>query len=158
MNKKPTEPKTLVENRRVRFDYHILETYTAGLILTGPEVCSIRNGKCNITEAFCYVDDSCQMKITNMYVTIPAGTVFQRDIQSGDERTLLLTKKEIQKIADEIKQTGITCVPIKIFRAPNGYLKILLGICKGKKEYDKRETIKARESNREMDRARKSFE
>lgn len=152
-----------IDNRKARFNYHVLETYIAGIVLSGPEVCSIRAGKANISEAYCMIDSDNQFKIYNMHVSRPTnimksfGTSDNFFFDETRERVLLLNRKEINNIFEKVSATGITAVPLKIFRNEKGLYKVLIGICKGKKDYDKRETLKERVHKREIATALKQF-
>lgn len=152
-----------IENRKARFNYNVLETYVAGIVLTGTEVCSIRTGKANISEAYCMVDSDKQFKIYNMHVSRPNnimksfGTSDNFYFDETRERVLLLNRKEINNIYEKVSVSGITAIPLKIFRNEKGLYKILIGICRGKKDYDKRETLKERDHKKEIATALKQF-
>lgn len=151
-------PSTIIENRKARFDYETIEIYTCGMVLTGPEVCAIRTGKANIVDAYVYVDiNSNKLILTGMTVTLPQSTMFTVSQQSNRNIDLLVTKKELNDIKKEIEKTSITAIPFKIYRDKNGYFKLSLHICKGKKDYDKRNTIKDRDNKIELDRMIKNF-
>ena len=133
-------------NKRARFDYFIEEEIEAGIVLTGTEIKSIRNGNCNIKDCYGIVKNG-EVYLLNMYIgEYKEGNLFNH--QETRSRKLLLHKKEIKKISQQIELNGLTLVPLKGYFKDN-HFKILLGICRGKKTYDKRETIKNRGAQRE---------
>ena len=133
-------------NKRARFDYFVEEEYEAGIELTGTEIKSIREGKCNIKDSYGIVRHG-EVFLLNMYIAeYKEGNIFNHE--ETRSRKLLLHKKEIKKINDQITLNGLTLVPLKGYFKGNKF-KILLGICRGKKNYDKRETIKERDLQRE---------
>ena len=139
-----------IKNRRATFDFDIVETYTAGIVLTGTEIKSIRFVKAGLTDAFCYENNG-EIWITNMYV----GEYFYgayNNHSSRRDRKLLLNKKEIREIGKASKDSGFSIVPLKVFISDKGLAKVVIALAKGKKEYDKRQSIKEREDKREMDR------
>ena len=134
-------------NRKAKFDYFIEDTYEAGLVLTGTEIKSIRNGNCNIKDCYGIVKNG-EVFLLNMYIgQYKEGNIFNHD--ETRSRKLLLHKKEIYKLDDAIKLRGLTLVPIKLY-FKNNRVKVQLGVCRGKKNYDKRETIKERDLKREV--------
>ncbi len=133
-------------NRKAKHDYFIEDTYEAGIVLTGTEIKSIRNGSCNIKDCYGIIKNN-EIYLLNMYVgEYKEGNIFNHD--ETRTRKLLLHKKEILKIKDAIDIKGYTIIPIKLYFKDNR-LKVQLGICRGKKEYDKRESIKERDIKRE---------
>lgn len=137
-----------IKNRRAHFDYEISDTFTAGIVLTGTEIKAIRQGKASLADTYCYVANNA-VWIKNMYIAeYFYGTYNNHDIRR--DRKLLLNKKEIQKIAKAAKDTGMTIVPIRVFINDRGLAKMVIGIGRGKKEYDKRQTIKEREDRRNL--------
>lgn len=133
-------------NRKAKYDYFIEDTYEAGIVLTGTEIKSIRNGNCNIKDCYGIVKNN-EVYLLNMFVgQYKEGNIFNHDEKRT--RKLLLHKKEIKKINDAIAIKGFTIVPIKLYFKDNK-LKVQLGICRGKKEYDKRESIKEKDIKRE---------
>ncbi len=134
-------------NRKARFDYFIEEEYEAGIALTGTEIKSIRNGNCNIKDCYGIVKNG-EVFLLNMYIgEYKEGNIFNHD--ETRSRKLLLHKKEIKKISQQIELNGLTLVPLKGYFKDN-HFKILLGVCRGKKTFDKRETIKERDIHREV--------
>jgi len=133
-------------NRKAKYDYFIEDTYEAGIVLTGTEIKSIRNGNCNIKDCYGIVKNN-EVYLLNMFVgQYKEGNIFNHDEKRT--RKLLLHKKEIKKINDAIAIKGFTIVPIKLYFKDNK-LKVQLGIARGKKEYDKRESIKEKDIRRE---------
>ena len=136
-----------IENRKARYEYFILDTYECGIELKGTEIKSIRKGSCDIKEAFGIIKNN-EVYILNMYVAkYEEGNIFNHEERRT--RKLLLHKNEIKKIRKEVEVNGITLVPLKIY-IKNGLAKVSLGICKGKKLYDKRESIKKKDMEREQ--------
>lgn len=137
-----------IKNKRAHFDYDISDTFTAGIVLTGTEIKSIRQGKAGLTDTFCYVTDT-GVWIKNMYIAEYFYGTYNNH-ESRRDRKLLLTKKEIAKLAKCGKETGMTIIPIRLFINERGLAKLVIGIGRGKKEYDKRQSIKEREDKRSM--------
>ncbi len=134
-------------NRRAKFDYFIDEAIEAGIVLTGTEIKSIRNGSANIKDSYAIIKNN-EVFLLNMFVgEYKEGNIFNHN--ETRSRKLLLHKKEIKKIKQYIEVDGMTLIPLKLYFKENR-LKVLLGICRGKKNYDKRETIKERDINREV--------
>lgn len=134
-------------NKRAKFDYFIEEEYEAGIVLTGTEIKSVRNGHCNIKDCYGIVKNN-EIFLLNMFIgQYKEGNIFNHS--ETRSRKLLLHKKEIKKIADSIELKGLTIVPLKLYFKDNK-LKVLLGVCKGKKTFDKRETIKNRDIQRDV--------
>ena len=145
-----------VQNKKARFEYEILDKYTAGIVLTGTEIKSIRKSKASIAESFCEFNDRGELFVVNMYIEeYMYGTHFNHKPRA--ERKLLLNKRELKKLNKEVKNTGLTIVPLKLFINEKGYAKLIIALARGKKIYDKRETIKARDSKRNIDRIKKNF-
>ena len=134
-------------NRKAKFNYQIFDTVEAGIVLTGTEIKSLRLGKANIRDSYVRVKDN-EMYIINMHISsYENGNIFNHD--ETRERKLLLHKKEIFKFRDKIKLEGYTIVPLKVY-LKNGRAKVLVGLAKGKKNYDKREDIKKRDIERNI--------
>ncbi len=135
-------------NRKAKFDYQIISEIEAGIVLTGTEIKSIRNGKANIKDCYGIIKDN-EVFLLNMHISqYEQGNIFNHD--ETRTRKLLLHKKEILKLNDAIRLQGYTLVPLKLYFKKNK-AKILLGLCKGKKTYDKRETIKERDIKRNIE-------
>ena len=139
-----------VKNRRASFDYEFLETYTAGICLVGTEIKSIRAGKASLQDAWCYFAGN-ELYVRGMNIALYSWGSWGQHEPKRD-RKLLLNRKELRHLAIEDKKAGLTIVAVKLFIADNGYAKLLIALAKGKKEYDKRNTIKERDVRREMDR------
>lgn len=145
--------KVNIKNKRVFFDYEILETYIAGMVLQGTEIKSIRMGKASLVDSYCHILKG-QVYIKNLNITeYDYGTYNNHDARR--ERKLLLNKKEIEKLDRKLKESGLTLVPIRLFITDKGFAKLEIGLGKGKKHYDKRETLKHKDAKREMDRMKK---
>ena len=145
--KKNSPPK--IENRKARHDYHIDETYEAGVALKGTEVKSIRAGKASLNEAFAYLQTG-EVWLKNMYVKPYEFSTYNNHDERRD-RKLLLKRSEIREIDKYINQKGFALIPLKLY-FKRGYAKILVGLGRGKKSYDKRDDIKEKDAKREMDR------
>ncbi|GFI52331.1 SsrA-binding protein SmpB [Muribaculaceae bacterium Isolate-039 (Harlan)] len=137
-----------IKNRRATFDYAIGDTFTAGLVLTGTEIKSIRQGKASLADTFCYVDNG-EVWVKNMYIAEYFYGTYNNHATRRD-RKLLLNRKEIAKIEKSGKESGFTIVPLRLFINDRGLAKLVIGIARGKKEYDKRQSIKEREDKRTM--------
>lgn len=137
-----------IRNKRATYDYAISDTFTAGIVLTGTEIKSIRLGKAGLVDSFCYIANG-EVWIKNMNIAeYFYGTYNNHD--SRRDRKLLLNRKEIDKLEKASKEAGYTIVPLKVFISDRGYAKVVIGIGRGKKEYDKRQSIKEREDKRSM--------
>jgi len=143
--------KVQVTNKRATFDYEFLETYTAGIVLAGTEIKSIRAGKASLQDSYCYFDTLGQLYVKNMNIAQYFWGSWGQHEPKRD-RKLLLTKKELKHLRTADKQKGLTIVAVKLFIAENGYAKLVIALAKGKKEYDKRQTIKEKDIRREMER------
>lgn len=142
----------VIENKKAYHDYFVDETLECGISLRGNEVKSIRDGKCSIKEAWCRVQNN-QLVIRGMHIS-QWNTANSFDVDEDRERVLLAHKKEIIKLGASAEQDGISLIPLKVYFS-NGKCKVLVGVCKGKHNYDKRETLKARQVKRDIDRALK---
>ena len=139
-----------IKNKKAHFNYEIGDTYTAGMVLTGTEIKSIRDGKASLTDSYCMVENG-EVWVKNMHISEYFYGSYNNHSVKRD-RKLLLNRKEITKIAKMADEPGFTIVPIKIFINDKGFAKLLIGIGKGKKQYDKRQSIKEREDKRNIDR------
>ena len=145
-----------IQNKKARFEYDILDQFTAGIVLRGTEIKSIRNSKASIAESFCEFNEKGELFVVNMYIEEYAfGTRFNH--RPRGSRKLLLNKRELKKLNKEVRNTGLTIVPLKLFINEKGFAKILIALARGKKLYDKRETLKDRDNKRDLDRVKKSF-
>ncbi len=144
-----------IQNRKARFEFEILDTIVTGIQLFGSEVKSVRLGQASLSDSFAIIHHN-EVWLENMQIT-PYELNRMEMIEAKRSRKLLLHKKEIQKIQTKINEKGLTLVPLKAFFNEKGLLKIDLAIAKGKKLYDKRETIKKRENQRQMEQIKKQF-
>ncbi|KDN54061.1 SsrA-binding protein SmpB [Flavobacterium seoulense] len=143
-------------NKRARFDYEIIEKYTAGIVLAGTEIKSIRLGKANITESFCEFNSHNELFAINTYIEeYSFGNQFNH--KSRSERKLLLNKRELKNLARSVQAKGLTIIPLRLFTNEKGIAKLEIGLCKGKKNYDKRESLKEQDTKRDLDRIKKAF-
>ena len=139
-----------VKNRRAGFEYHLLDTYGCGLVLMGSEIKSIRNNGATIGEAFCaFVGDD--LLVRGMQIN-PYGSNPHFVHEPKRDRKLLLHHKELEKLKKKLRDTGMTIVPTRLFIAPNGFAKLEIALAKGKKMFDKRDSLKAKDVARDMDR------
>lgn len=142
-----------IRNKRASFDYEFIEEYNAGIVLTGTEIKSIRAGKASLVDSYCYFHRG-ELWVKGMNIAeYKLGTYYNH--QEKRERKLLLTQKELVKLEKKVKESGLTIVPIRVFLNEKGYAKVRIALAKGKKEYDKRESLKAKDAKKEMDRAMK---
>ena len=146
--KKPTPIN--IKNKKASFDYEFVDTYTAGIVLTGTEIKSIRLGKASLVDTYCYVIGG-EMWVKNMYIAHYEQGSYNNHVERRD-RKLLLNRKEIRKIQQTVKSPGFSIVPTLLFVDEKGLAKLDIFIARGKKEYDKRETLKEKEDRRSIDR------
>ena len=148
-----TNIKVLVQNRKAKHEYFILETFECGIELLGPEVKSLRNGKANLADSYASIDNG-EVFIKGMNISpFEQGNIFNRDPLR--HRKLLMHKHEIRKLIGQIQQQGLTLVPLSVY-LKGSLVKVSLGLCKGKKLYDKREDIAKRDVKRDVERAIKN--
>ena len=144
-----------IRNKKASFEYYFIDTYTAGIVLTGTEIKSIRNGKASLVDSFCFINNGeiwvKGMNISPYFYGSYANHVAKRD------RKLLLNKREIRRLMEDTKAVGFTIVPVLLFIDEKGRAKLDIALARGTKEYDKRQTLKEKEDRREMDRAIKHF-
>lgn len=143
----------VIKNKRASFDYEFIDTYTAGIVLTGTEIKSIRAGKASLVDTYCYFSNG-ELWVKNMYVALYMEGSYNNHTERR-ERKLLLNRKELRNLEADCKSPGFTIVPIKLFINNKGLAKLDIALSKGKKEYDKRQSLKEKEDRREMDRAMK---
>ncbi|PLR78126.1 SsrA-binding protein [Bacillus sp. V3-13] len=144
------EGKTVAQNKKAYHDYFIEETYEAGIVLQGTEIKAIRAGRVNLKDAFARIQNG-EVFLYNMHISpYEQGNRYNHDPLRT--RKLLLHKKQINKLIGETKEAGYSLVPVKLY-LKNGYAKVLIGLAKGKKQYDKREDLKKKEAKREIERA-----
>ncbi|HLV69607.1 MAG TPA: SsrA-binding protein SmpB [Xanthomarina sp.] len=145
-----------IKNKKAKFQYEILDKYTAGIVLTGTEIKSIRNSKASIAESFCEFNDQGELFVVNMTIEeYIYGTHYNHKPKAT--RKLLLNKRELKKLEKEVNTSGLTIIPLNLFINDRGLAKLVIALAKGKKLYDKRETIKDRENKVRMDRIKKSY-
>ncbi|SOU88433.1 SsrA-binding protein SmpB [Tenacibaculum finnmarkense] len=150
------QKKINIQNKKARFEYEILDKYTAGIQLTGTEIKSIRLSKARITESFCEFNEQGELFVVNMYIEEYAfGNHFNHKTTS--ERRLLLNKNELKKLAREVEAKGNTIVPLKLFINNNGWAKLDIALARGKKTHDKRQVMKDRDNKKDLARIKKDF-
>ena len=137
-----------IKNKRASFDYELLDTYTAGIVLTGTEVKSIRQGKASLVDTFCYFVKG-ELWVKNMHISeYSFGSYNNHNVKR--ERKLLLTNKELQKIERSAQDPGFTIIPVRMFINERGLVKVVIAVAKGKKQYDKRQALKEKDDKREI--------
>ncbi|MGM0635420.1 MAG: SsrA-binding protein SmpB [Bacteroidota bacterium] len=145
-----------IKNRKAKFQYEFLDKFTAGIVLRGTEIKAIREGKASIAESFCEFNSKGELFVINMNIQeYSHATHFNHNPKS--ERKLLLQKTELRKLHKQVKNTGLTIIPLRLFINERGLAKMQIALAKGKKIHDKREVIKERENKRRLDRIKKSF-
>ena len=153
--KKEYVSKVNIKNKRAEFEYILVDTFTAGIVLTGTEIKSIRSGKASLVDTYCYFTNG-ELWVKNMYVSQYSYGSYNNHVERRD-RKLLLNKKELRSLEQDAKTPGYTIVPTKLYLSENGFAKLDIALAKGKKTYDKRQTMKEKEDRREMDRALKQI-
>ena len=144
-----------IKNRKAKFEYEILDTYTAGIVLRGTDIKAIREGKASIAESFCEFSNG-ELFVINMTVQeYSHATHYNHSPKS--ERKLLLNRSELKKLEKEVRNSGLTIIPLVLFTNSKGLAKMDIALAKGKKEYDKRETIKERDTKKQLSRIKKAF-
>jgi SsrA-binding protein len=144
-----------IKNRRASFDYIVVDTYTAGIVLTGTEIKSIRQSKASLVDTYCtFIAD--ELWVKNMHVAEYFYGSYNNHVARRD-RKLLLQRNELRKLKQTVKNPGFTIVPMRLFINEKGFAKLVIALARGKHEYDKRESIKERDDKREMDRIRKDY-
>ena len=148
------QKKINIQNKKAQFEYLLISNYNAGIVLSGTEIKSIRDGKASIKEAFCQFNEKNELFIVGMYI---GEYAFAKNFTHSprSNRKLLLNKAELKKLSKEVKNSGLTIIPVKLFINDKGFAKIQIALAKGKKLYDKRETIKNREIKRNLDQIKK---
>lgn len=156
MKQKELKPQHInIKNKRASFDYAFIDTYTAGIVLTGTEIKSIRQGKASLVDTYCYFTNG-ELWVKNMNISLYLQGSYNNHTERR-ERKLLLNKKELRNLENDAKTPGFTIVPIRLFINDKGLAKLDIALAKGKKEYDKRQTFKEKEDRREMDRVIKKY-
>lgn len=142
-------------NKRAKFEFEILDKYSAGIVLTGTEIKSIRLGKASIADSFCEFQEHELFMINSHVEEYQYGTHYNHKTKS--ERKLLLNKKELKSLLKSVQNKGLTIIPLRLFTNEKGLAKVDIALCRGKKNYDKRETIKDRDVKRDIERVKKVF-
>lgn len=144
-----------IKNRKARFQYEILDKYTAGIVLKGTEIKAIREGKASIAESFCEFSNG-ELFVINMTIQeYSHASHYTHNPKS--ERKLLLNRSELKKLEKEVKNSGLTIIPLLLYTNDKGLAKLEIALCRGKKQFDKRESIKERDSKRNLSRIQKAF-
>lgn len=150
------QKKINIQNKKARFEYEFIDKYTAGIKLTGTEIKSIRESRARITESFCEFNERGELFVINMFIEeYLYGNSYNHKPKS--ERKLLLNKRELKKLYKEVKNVGLTIIPLRLFLTETGWAKLDIALCKGKKTHDKREAIKDRENKIDLARVKKDF-
>lgn len=145
-----------IQNKKAKFQYEILDRYTAGIVLSGTEIKSIRNSKASIAESFCEFNEANELFVVNMTIEeYLYGNYYNHKPKAV--RKLLLNKKELKKLNKDVQNSGLTVIPLRLYITEKGYAKLDIALARGKKLYDKRETIKDRDNKRNLDRIKKAF-
>lgn len=145
-----------IRNRKARFQYEITSTYVAGIVLKGTEIKAIREGKASIGESFCEFNSRGELFVINMSIQeYSHASAYSHNPRN--ERKLLLNKSELRKLEKEVKNVGFTIIPVRMFTNKRGLAKLEIGLAKGKKLHDKRESLKSKESQRDLKRIQKAF-
>jgi SsrA-binding protein len=139
-----------IKNKRATFDYEIVDTFTAGIVLTGTEIKSIRLGKASLVDTFCFFARQ-ELWVKNMHIAEYFYGSYNNHVARRD-RKLLLNRKELKKLERATKETGFTIVPIRMFINEKGLAKVVIALAKGKKQYDKRQSLREKDDKRDMDR------
>ena len=149
--------KILADNKRAYYDYEILEKYEAGIVLSGPEVKSIKAGRINLKGSYISIDKNKQIFLVNCHIApYPPASAIQQDYNPTENRKLLLAKKEISSLAGKLQQKGLTSLPLKVY-TKNGLIKVEIALVKGKKKWDKKELIKKRDIDRKIKQKMKQY-
>lgn len=143
-----------IVNRKAKFEYNFLQTYEAGLVLTGTEVKALRQGLANLNDAYCIFEKENVLVVKSMFIAeYDHGTIYNHDARK--DRLLLLKKSELKKLQRRVEEKGLTIVPYRLYFSERGFAKLEIALAQGKKAFDKRETLKERDNKREMDRLKK---
>lgn len=154
--KKNNKPARInIKNKRAEHDYLIIDKWMAGIVLTGTEIKSIRAGKASLVDTFCFIHDG-EIWVKNMYIA-PYDFGSYNNHAARRDRKLLMNKKEIRNLQNDSQSPGFTIVPLRLFIDDNGRAKLDVALCRGKREYDKRATMRERDDKRELDRFLKRF-
>lgn len=153
-NKLKISTSVNIQNRRARFDYLILDRYSAGIVLTGTEIKSIRTGKASLTDSFCYINNG-EVWMKNSYIA-PYERGSYLNHSARRDRKLLLNRREINRLVADSRSPGFSIVPLRIYLSERGLAKVEIALCRGKKEYDKRASLREQQDKREIQRVMKS--
>ena len=153
-NKLKISSSVNIQNRRARFDYLILDRYSAGIVLTGTEIKSIRTGKASLTDSFCYINNG-EVWMKNSYIA-PYERGSYLNHSARRDRKLLLNRREINRLVADSRSPGFSIVPLRIYLSERGLAKVEIALCRGKKEYDKRASLREQQDKREIQRVMKS--
>lgn len=153
MGQKKSTNNVNIKNKKASFDYELIDTYTAGIVLTGTEIKSIRQSKASLVDTYCSIIHG-ELWVKNMHIAEYFYGSYNNHVARRD-RKLLLTQKELRKLAQDSKNPGFTIVPTRLFINEKGLAKLVIALAKGKHEYDKRNSLRENEDRREMDRAMK---
>ena len=145
-----------IKNRRARFDYEILDQYVAGIVLGGTEIKSIRLGNASLSQSFCEFNERGELFVVNMQIEEYSHGGYYNHRPKAT-RKLLLQRRELKKLRREVLQSGLTIIPLHLFINERGLAKMAIALAKGKKEYDKRESLKKQDSDRQLSRIKKNF-
>jgi SsrA-binding protein len=153
--KKKSEYALEIVNRRASFEYQFLEVFETGLVLTGTEIKSIRKGNANLRDAYCYFKKG-ELLVKNLFIAeYSFGNVFNHEPRRT--RKLLLRRTQLRKLEKQMKERGFTIVPVRLYITERGFAKLEVALAQGKKSYDKRESIKAKDVKRDLDRIKKMY-
>ncbi|WP_339837513.1 SsrA-binding protein SmpB [uncultured Maribacter sp.] len=145
-----------IKNKKARFEYELMDKFTAGIVLAGTEIKAIREGRASITESFCEFNDRDELFVINMQIDeYSHASHFNHKPKA--ERKLLLQRRELKKLSKEVKTSGLTIVPLRVFINERGLAKMQIALAKGKKLFDKRDSIKDRDNKRDLARVKKNF-
>lgn len=144
-----------IKNKKAEFDFAVIDRFTAGIVLTGTEIKSIRVGKASLVDTFCYINNH-ELWVKNMYIAEYVFCSYNNHV-ARRERKLLLHHKEILQLEKETSSPGFTIVPLRLFIDDNGRAKMVIGLCRGKKEFDKRQSLKEKDDRREIARIMKHY-
>jgi len=150
------QPVINIQNKKARFEYEILEKYTAGMVLTGTEIKSIRAGLASIKESFCEFNEQGELFVVNMYIKEFVNASFYNH-SPRNSRKLLLSKRELKKLEKKVKDVGLTIIALRLYLSEKGWAKLDIALAKGKKQHDKRHSLKDSENKRDLDRVKKNF-
>lgn len=149
------QKETITKNRQASFEYAFIDTYVAGMQLMGSEIKSIRQKQVDLSDSHCFIKDG-ELWIKNMHIA-PYTEASYNNHEAKRDRKLLLTKRELSKLEGKLKDQGVTLIPVKLFISDSGYAKLEIALAKGKKLFDKRESIKERDLKKQMDRVKKDY-